>query len=71
MNRPLLPRLGAACGVVFPIAMFLAVGNGNSFAPWRAVVATWALVLGLRRSDRRSVPWPIGLEGALRARWSG
>jgi len=41
------PRLGAACGIVFPIGMFLAVGNGNNFAPWRAVVATWALVLAL------------------------
>ena len=47
MIRPMLPRLGAACGIVFPIAMFLAVGNGNNFAPWRAVVATWALVLAL------------------------
>ena len=43
----MLPRLGAACGIVFPIAMFLAVGNGNHFAPWRAVAATWALVLAL------------------------
>src|SRR5438874_10564632 len=47
MNRPMLSRLGAACGIVFPIAMFLAVGNGNHFAPWRAVTATWALVLAL------------------------
>lgn len=47
MNRPLLPRLAAACGIVFPIAMFLAVGNGNNFAPWRAVVSTWALILFL------------------------
>ena len=47
MNRPMLSRLGAACGIVFPIAMFLAVGNGNQFAPWRAVAATWALVLAL------------------------
>ena len=47
MNRPMLPRLGAACGIVFPIAMFLAVGDGNHFAPWRAVAATWALVLAL------------------------
>ena len=47
MTRPMLPRLGAGCGIVFPIAMFLAVGNGNSFAPWRAVAATWALVLAL------------------------
>jgi hypothetical protein len=43
----MLPRLGAACGIVFPIAMFLAVGNGNHFTPWRAVAATWALVLAL------------------------
>jgi hypothetical protein len=43
----MLPRLGATCGIVFPIAMFLAVGNGNNFVPWRAVVATWALVLAL------------------------
>jgi len=47
MNRPMLPRLGATCGIVFPIAMFLAVGNGNHFTPWRAVAATWALVLAL------------------------
>jgi hypothetical protein len=43
----MLSRLGAACGIVFPIGLFLAVGNGNNFAPWRAVAATWALVLAL------------------------
>lgn len=47
MSKPLLPRLAASCGIVFPIAMFLAVGNGNNFVPWRAVAATWALVLFL------------------------
>src|SRR5437879_3572665 len=47
MTRPTQQRLGAACGIVFPIAMFLAVGNGNHFTPWRAVTATWALVLAL------------------------
>src|SRR6476646_11014717 len=47
MSRPMLPRLGAACGIVFPITMFLACGDGSHFAPWRAVVATWALVLAL------------------------
>ncbi|HEY5099477.1 MAG TPA: hypothetical protein VII54_05435 [Gaiellaceae bacterium] len=47
MTRPMLPRLGAACGIVFPIALFVAVGDGNTFAPWRAVAATWALVLAL------------------------
>jgi hypothetical protein len=43
----MLPRLGCACGIVFPIAMFLAVGDGTQFTPWRAVAATWALVLAL------------------------
>jgi hypothetical protein len=47
MTRTMLPRLGPACGIVFPIAMFLAVGDGSHFAPWRAVAATWALVLAL------------------------
>src|SRR5947209_4222803 len=47
MTRPMLPRLGAASGIVFPIAMFLAVGNGSHFTPWRAVAATWALILAL------------------------
>ncbi|MGZ4415818.1 MAG: hypothetical protein ACXVRZ_15800, partial [Gaiellaceae bacterium] len=66
MTRPLLPRLAAACGIVFPIAMFLAVGNGNNFAPWRAVASTWALVLflpflaylcGLLRTAARDDGW--------------
>jgi hypothetical protein len=47
ITRPVLPRLGAACGIVFPIAMFLAVGDGSQFTPWRAVAATWALILAL------------------------
>ena len=47
MTRSMLPRLGATCGIVFPIAMFLAVGDGSNFTPWRAVAATWALVLAL------------------------
>ena len=47
MNRPMLPRLGAVCGIAFPITMFLAVGDGSHFAAWRAVLATWALVLAL------------------------
>jgi len=47
MSKLMLPRLGAACGIVFPIVMFLAVGNGSGFAAWRAIVATWALVLAL------------------------
>lgn len=59
MTKPLLPRLAAVCGIVFPIAMFFAVGNGNHFAPWRAVVSTWALVLFL--------PFLVYLCGLLRA----
>ena len=47
MTRPMLSRLGAGCGIVFPIGLFVAVGNGDSFAPWRAVAASWALVLAL------------------------
>jgi hypothetical protein len=43
----MFPRLGAACGIVVPIVMFVAVGDGNHFATWRAVAATWALVLAL------------------------
>jgi hypothetical protein len=58
-SRPVLPRLGAACGIVFPIAMFLAVGDGSQFVPWRAVAATWALVLAL--------PFLAYLCGLLRA----
>ena len=47
MNKPLLPRLGPACGTVFPIVMFVAVGDGSHFTPWRAIAATWALILAL------------------------
>ena len=66
MSKPILPRIAAACGIVFPIALFLAVGNGNSFAPWRAVISTWALVLflpflaylcGLLRTTARDDSW--------------
>jgi hypothetical protein len=47
MSKPMLPRLGAASGIVFPVVMFFAVGNGSHFSPWRGVVSTWALVLAL------------------------
>jgi hypothetical protein len=66
MSKPILPRLAAACGIVFPIALFLAVGNGDNFAPWRAVISTWALVLflpflaylcGLLRTTGREDSW--------------
>lgn len=75
MTKPLMPRLAAACGIVFPIAMFLAVGNGNNFAPWRAVISTWALVLFLpflaylysllRRSDSDGWLATVALIGGL------
>jgi hypothetical protein len=47
MNNSVLARLAAASGIVFPVGLFLAAGNGDSLAPWRAVVASWALVLFL------------------------
>jgi hypothetical protein len=47
MSKSVLPRLAALCGIVAPITMFVVVGNGNHFAPWRAVVSTWAVVLFL------------------------
>jgi hypothetical protein len=47
MSKPMLPRLGAACGIVFPIGLFLAAGDGSHFAAWRAVAASWAIVLAL------------------------
>jgi hypothetical protein len=47
MSKVMLPRLGAACGIVFPIAMFVASGDGGHFAPWRAVAASWAIVVAL------------------------
>lgn len=47
MSRPTQPRLGAACGIVFPITMFLAAGDGSHFVLWRAVAVTWALVIAL------------------------
>ena len=59
MTRPMLSRLGASCGIVFPIALFLAVGDGKQFAPWRVVVATWAIVLAL--------PFLVYLYSLLRA----
>src|SRR4051812_14954614 len=47
MSTPMQSRLGPAAGIVFPVGLFLAVGDGTQFAPWRAIVATWALVLAL------------------------
>ena len=58
-STPIAPRLAAACGIVFPIALFLAVGDGSQFVAWRAVAATWALVLAL--------PFLAYLCGLLRA----
>jgi hypothetical protein len=48
MSKPVLPRLAAACGIVFPIALFIANGNGSGdYSPFRVVAGTWALVLFL------------------------
>jgi hypothetical protein len=47
MNRSIPPQFAAACGIAFPIVLFVAVGDGTSFAPWRAIASAWALVLFL------------------------
>src|SRR5579872_6312151 len=48
MNKVILPRLGAASGAVFAVALFVAVGNGdNSFSTPRAIAAVVAITLAL------------------------
>jgi hypothetical protein len=43
MSTPTQSRAGAACGAIFAVALFLAVGDGSGYHPARAVVATVAL----------------------------
>jgi hypothetical protein len=46
MNKPMLPRLGAACGAVFAVVLTVANGNGNEqFAAPRVVAGIAALTL--------------------------
>jgi hypothetical protein len=46
MNQPAFPRLGAACGAVFAIALFAANGDGSqAFSGPRAVAGIAALTL--------------------------
>lgn len=47
MTRSIPSQLAAACGIAFPIVMFVAVGDGTTFDVWRAIASTWALVLFL------------------------
>ena len=48
MNKPTLPRLGAACGGIFAIVLTVAAGNGNqSFSDPRAVAGIAAITLAL------------------------
>jgi hypothetical protein len=47
MNNSLVNRIGPICGIASPVVLFLAAGDGSSYAPWRTVVAAWALVLFL------------------------
>jgi hypothetical protein len=47
MNAPLLPRIGAGCGAVFSVVLVVAVGDGTSFNPVRAVAAISAITLVL------------------------
>ncbi len=48
MNKPALPRIGAACGAVFAIVLTVAAGNGDqSFSGPRAVAGIAAITLAL------------------------
>jgi hypothetical protein len=47
MNNVILPRVGAASGAVFAIALFVAAGNGGHFSAPRAVAALAAITLAL------------------------
>jgi hypothetical protein len=48
MNKPALPRLGAACGAIFAIVLTIAAGNGSqSFSDARAVAGIAAITLAL------------------------
>jgi hypothetical protein len=48
MNKPALPRLGAACGAIFAIVLTIAAGNGSqSFSGARAVAGLAAITLAL------------------------
>jgi hypothetical protein len=67
MDTPVLPRLGAACGAVFAIVLFVANGDGNQpFNGARAVAGLAALTLvvpflcyvcGLLRDAAQSTAW--------------
>ena len=48
MNKPALPRLGAACGAIFAIVLTIAAGNGSqSFNGARAVAGVAAITVAL------------------------
>jgi hypothetical protein len=48
MNKPALPRLGAACGAIFAIVLTIAAGDGSqSFSSARAVAGIAAITLAL------------------------
>jgi hypothetical protein len=60
MNSPLFARLGAGCGAVFAVVLFVAAGNGSgSFSAPRAVAGMAAIAL--------FVPFIAYLAGVLRA----
>jgi hypothetical protein len=58
MNAPLLPRIGAGCGAVFAVVLFVAAGDGSSFNTVRAVAAIAAITL--------AVPFMAYLSSVLR-----
>lgn len=48
MNTPIMPRLGAACGGIFAVVLFVASGDGShAFSAPRAVAGISALALAV------------------------
>lgn len=48
MTKPIIPRLGAACGAIFAVVLFVADGDGShAFSAPRAVAGTFALTLAV------------------------
>jgi len=52
MNKPALPRLGAACGAIFAIVLTIAAGDGSqSFSAARAVAAGPVMALLVKAAE--------------------
>lgn len=48
MAKPIMPRVGAACGAIFAVVLFVSTGDGShAFSGPRAVAGIWALALAV------------------------